>query len=120
MTKAHPGLLKLVRLTPFAIDRIQLLTTNLPRMGHRQVAFESRPKFVHARGTDFRLVGLGTLFASSDTAGLTLDIVLPKKLIKQLQQNAGWTLQAADNARNMRSCQYNAHPMSIQIEAMRD
>ena len=68
-------------------------------MGHHQVAFASRPKFVYARGTDFPLVGLGTLFASSEIAGLTLDIVLPKKLVKQLQQSAGWTLQAADDAR---------------------
>jgi hypothetical protein len=96
LKSAHPSILDEMRFWgPGEPGRINLRLTNVSRAGHYKLVFASaRPTFVHTRATDIPVVGVGTIFASSREAGLTMDIVLPSHMIKQLARERTWALTA--------------------------
>lgn len=82
---AHPHVRDLMRFWFFGQPgRSNLRLSNTARALYDDLTFGSAPpSFVHARATDFPLVGTGALFPSARGAGLTLDIVLPAKVAEQ-------------------------------------
>jgi hypothetical protein len=83
---AHPRVSDLVRFWFFGEPgRSNLRLSNTSKAPYDELVFGSAPPvFVHARATDFPLVGTGALFPSANGAGLTLDIVLPANVVEQL------------------------------------
>ena len=88
---SRPGLLTAWRLCLGEPASITLGLTNVSRAGHHQLVFATaRPTFIHARPTDAPLVGAGMIFSAAGATGLTIDIVLPSKLVESLARERSW------------------------------
>lgn len=93
---SHPGALDMLRFWFFGEPgRGNLRLSNISRLPYNKLVFvTTEPAFVHARATDVPLVGTGIIFPSPGATGLTLDIVLPAKVVERLADDSSWAQPA--------------------------
>jgi hypothetical protein len=89
---SHPGALDMLRFWFFGEPgRGNLRVSNVSRAPYSKLVFAAtQPRFVHVRASDVPLVGTGMIFPSPDAAGLTIDIVLPAKVVVRLAEDPSW------------------------------
>jgi hypothetical protein len=88
--KSSRSLLRdMMRVSPLAEPgRLTVGLSNVSRSGQDRIAFETaRPEFTYVRMGDLPIPGVCALAASPNSAGITLDIVLPSKLAEQVSRD---------------------------------